>query len=51
MDRKEVAAFWQYAWMSDHQRPLTPLEEEFVGLGRRSRSRIGAYPEREGWRP
>ncbi len=30
MDRKETAAFWQHAWMSEHERPLTPLEEEFV---------------------
>ena len=30
MDRKETAAFWQHAWMSEHKRPLTPLEEEFV---------------------
>ena len=30
MDRKETAAFWRQAWMSEHERPLTPLEEEFV---------------------
>ena len=30
MDRRETAAFWQHAWMSEHERPLTPLEEEFV---------------------
>ena len=30
MDRRETAAFWRQAWMSEHERPLTPLEEEFV---------------------
>ena len=30
MDRRETAAFWRQAWMSEHERPLTPAEEEFV---------------------
>ncbi|MCY3736667.1 MAG: ankyrin repeat domain-containing protein [Gemmatimonadaceae bacterium] len=30
MDRRETTAFWRQAWMSDHERPLTPAEEEFV---------------------
>ena len=30
MDHRETAAFWRQAWMSDHERPLTPAEEEFV---------------------
>ena len=30
MDRKETAAFWQQASMSEHERPLTPVEQEFV---------------------
>ena len=30
MDRKETAAFWQHASMSEHERPLTPVEQEFV---------------------
>ena len=30
MDDRETAAFWRQAWMSEHERPLTPAEEEFV---------------------
>ena len=30
MDDRETTAFWRQAWMSEHERPLTPVEEEFV---------------------
>ena len=38
MDRRETAAFWRQAWMSEHERPLTPLEEEFVDAAVRQTS-------------
>ena len=38
MNRRETAAFWRQAWMSDHERPLTPAEVEFVDASVRQTS-------------